>query len=180
MLPIGFFEVVEVKFDLYDRERVRNIYIALCVVIFFTLILLADSGYSGWVTDFIIGFGGGSIFSYMTFCLRHRLPFLGGATFAACELIAPLTLLVLSCVVVAGVLWTSASGGKPTVITGVLLSHPLFQVTYEAWWDKKQESDLKREISISVDKKISSAIATLRKEYTQERKRGDRESSESL
>lgn len=168
------------KCDLHDRERVRNIYVALCFVSFYTLILLADSGYIGWITDFIVGFGGGSIFSYMTFCLRHRLPFLGGAAFAAWEFLAPLTLLVISCVVVAGVLWTSASGGKPTVIIGVLLSHPLFQVAYEAWWDKKQESDLNREISLSVDEKISSAIAILRKELAQERKVVDRGRSGSL
>ena len=163
------------KCDIYDREKVRNIYVALCFVSLFTLILLADSGYSGWVSDFIIGFGGGSIFSYMAFCLRHRLPFLGGATFASWEFIAPLTLLLLSCALVAGVLWASASGGKPTVIIGVLLSQPIFQVTYEAWWDKKQESDLKKEISLSVDEKIASAIDVLRKELAQERRATEKE-----
>lgn len=167
------------KCDLYDRERVRNIYVALCVVSFYTLILLAENGYRGWVSDFIVGFGGGSIFSYVTFCLRHRLPFFGGATFAKWDYFIPLTISLLSCTVVAGVLWASASGGKPTVIIGVLLSHPLFQVTFEAWWDKKQESDLKRETYLSVDEKISSAIAILQKELAQERRRGDKGSFES-
>lgn len=166
------------KCDIYERERVRNIYIALCFVTFLTLILLSNSGYSGWVSEFIIGFSGGSIFSYMAFCLRNRLPFLGGATFASWEFLAPLTLLVLSCMLVAGVLWASASGGKPTVIIGVLLSQPIFQITYEAWWDKKQESDLKKEISLSVGEKIDAAICLLRKELTPEQ--GEKENAEFL
>ena len=163
------------KYDLYDRERVRNIYVALCYMVFLTLILLADSGYSGWVNEFIIGFGGGSLISYISFCFRHRLPILGGATFARWESPAPLTLLLLSCALITAALLASANGGKPIVMIGVLLSQPIFQITYEAWWDKKQEHDLKKEIGLSTDEKITSAIANLRKKLAQEKNVKDRD-----
>jgi hypothetical protein len=154
------------KYELYERERVKNIYIIFCLLSFFILIPLGNSSYSGWATEIIVGFSGGSLLSYIAFCLRHRLPLLGGATFEWWESLAPLTLILFSALLVAGIIWTLANGGKPVVIIGVLLSQPIFQITYEAWWDKKQESDLKREINQTIDEKILHAVTSLRQEIS--------------
>jgi hypothetical protein len=168
------------KYELYERERVKNIYIISCLLVFFALIPLGKIGYNGWLNELIVGFSGGTLLSYIAFCFRHRLPVLGGANFEWWEALAPLTLVLLSGLLVAGILWTLASGGKPIVIIGVLLSQPIFQITYEAWWDKKQEADLKREIARDTEEKIFSAIANLREELFQEKPTKNREKSEQV
>lgn len=162
------------KYELYERERVKNIYVIACLLFFFALIPLSDSDYGGWLNELIVGFSGGTLLSYIAFCLRHRLPVLGGAKFEWWEALAPLIIILVSGLLVAGILWTLANGGKPVVIIGVLLSQPIFQIIYEAWWDKKQEADLKREIAHDTDEKILSAIASLREELFQEKNTSER------
>jgi hypothetical protein len=149
--------------ELAKREVVKNRYIALCYVAFLLIIIFPTHNRETFSYQLAAGFFGGSLFSHLIFCCRHRQPYFF-LSFESWKVLESIPILIFLLSLIAAALWSVAKGDAPIVVTGVLVAQALFQITYESWWDEKQKSDLKADIRREIESQLDTKFDDLRNE----------------
>lgn len=155
--------------ELFDRESTRDKYLFFCFAAFLATAIIYEKNNPTWLIEIPFGFFGGTLFSYLVFCCRHRQRFFH-LPLKSWEAINTFIFFAMCILLIAATLWVIASGGSSTIVIGALIGQAIFQATYESWWDEEQKSDLKRRIKSEFEIHLNTKIDALRQELTSNRR----------